>query len=543
MSETTVEPWLELSDGPVFGDPSAQARSRAAMIALAHATPRSPRDVRIATHAAAEVAGLVRLPRRVGPRAGAEPARRTNWDTVPRPVGHVAAPPAAYGPQWFLRRFFVLIALAPIGVLLSTRVANLRVDPILGAYAVLTLVTTATVMYLAFARYRDPSMAEPRFADPTRTFDPLVSCMVAVKDERELIARCLVSMIESDYENTEIIVVDDGSTDGTSEQLDALAADYPQLRVIHNPTSVGKKRALTRAAAEARGEILLFTDSDCVLKHDAISRVIRAFRADPNLGAVSGHARALNANQSFLTRVQDTWYEGQFSVWKAAEASLHSVSCISGPLAAFRREAVFNFFPAWAGDRFLGQEFRFATDRQLTGYVLGNHIVGDKLRHRHRDSAFVNGDRHESRHWRVGYVKSARVWTEVPHSLRRLVKQQVRWKKSFIRNLFFTGTFYWRRGPLPAFLYYSHVLFILAMPFMVFRHLIWMPAHGAFLLTGLYLCGLFFKGSIWALAFKAEDPRSPNWIYRPFMSLLTALFGPLILYSVLTLRKATWSRG
>jgi len=48
-----------------------------------------------------------------------------------------------------------------------------------------------------------------------------------------------------------------------------------------------------------------------------------------------------------------------------------SVSCVSGPLAGFRREAIWNYFPAWAADSFLGREFRFATDRQLTGYVLG----------------------------------------------------------------------------------------------------------------------------------------------------------------------------
>jgi cellulose synthase/poly-beta-1,6-N-acetylglucosamine synthase-like glycosyltransferase len=525
---------------PVFTDRRALDHSAAAWTRLADtpAAPAAPRPR--AQPAPGGVGDRSRiLPRQ---RAGTAPERRTIWAGVERPVGHVAAPTPAYGAQWFLRRFFVLIALTPILLLLLTRMANLRVDPILGLYAVLTLTTTATVMYLAFARYRDPSEVTPRYADPTRVYEPLVSCMVAVKDERELITRCVVSILESTYRKQEVIVVDDGSTDGTSEQLDALARDYPHLRVIHLPESRGKKRALTEAATRARGDVLVFTDSDCVLKDDAIERVIMAFRADADLGACSGHARALNARASFLTRMQDTWYEGQFSVWKAAEASLDSVTCISGPLAAFRREAIYPFFPAWAGDRFLGQEFRFATDRQLTGYVLGNHIVGDKLKARHEGSSF-HDDAHVTRRWKVGYVKSARVWTEVPDTLSRLIKQQVRWKKSFIRNLFFTGTFYWRRGPLPAYLYYSHVLFILAMPFMVFRHLVWMPAHGAFLLTGVYLCGLFVKGAIWALAFKAEDPSSPNWVYRPFMSLLTAFFGPLILYSILTLKKSNWSRG
>ena len=52
---------------------------------------------------------------------------------------------------------------------------------------------------------------------------------------------------------------------------------------------------------------------------------------------------------------------------KAAESTMGSVTCVSGPLAVFRRDAVWNYLPAWAHDRFLGGEFRFATDRQLPG--------------------------------------------------------------------------------------------------------------------------------------------------------------------------------
>ena len=95
------------------------------------------------------------------------------------------------------------------------------------------------------------------------------------------------------------------------------------------------------------------------------------FEADPEVGAVSGHCRALNADENFLTKIQDTWYEGQFSVRKAFESVFGAVTCVSGPLAIFRRSAIYNFMPAWQADTFLGQEFRFATDRTLTAYVLG----------------------------------------------------------------------------------------------------------------------------------------------------------------------------
>jgi cellulose synthase/poly-beta-1,6-N-acetylglucosamine synthase-like glycosyltransferase len=436
-------------------------------------------------------------------------------------------------------RSLVLFTLVPVTVLLATRIVQLTKQPVLGTYAVLMLSITTIVMYLAFAHYHDDS--EDVLLDHTKPL-PLVSLLVAVKDDAEMITRCVLSMLDSTYPNIEVIVVDDGSEDETPEALAVLAAQRPFTLICQ--ANSGKKRALSAGAEVAKGDFLIFTDSDCVIHPGAVDRVMRAFTADRKLGACSGHARAYNADRNFLTRVQDTWYDGQFGVWKAAESVLGSVSCISGPLAAFRREAIYNYFPAWANDHFLGREFRFATDRQLTGYVLGQTSVGQKLKRANADSSFVTQRDYPERKWKVGYVKSARAWTAVPWSVTRLFKQQARWKKSFIRNLCFTGRFYWRRGPLPALLFYSHALFVLAMPVMAFRHLIWYPAHGRFWLCGFYLAGIFFKGSIWGIAYKVQNPGCGRWVYRPFMSIMTAIFfSTLIIYSVLTLRKGTWSRG
>jgi cellulose synthase/poly-beta-1,6-N-acetylglucosamine synthase-like glycosyltransferase len=437
-----------------------------------------------------------------------------------------------------LRRAVIVLALTPLTVLLATRLHNLTIDPLLGLYAVVMLATLIGVIYLAFVRYSDPSR------DPPVVYgQPLVSCLVAVKNERDVIERCLEWLLRSSYPNLEVIAIDDGSDDGTTELMQRMAAAEPRLQVLYNAESVGKKRALVRGAAEARGAFFVFTDSDCVMGHDAIERVMAAFAAHPHIGAVSGHARALNAEESLLTRMQDVWYDGQFAIWKASESVYGAVSCVSGPLAAFRREAVYNYLPAWASDTFLGSEFRFATDRQLTGYVLGAPYVGERLKREHADSPFVRDENHPVRRWRVEYVRSARVETVVPSGLRKFAKQQVRWKKSFIRNLFFTGAFYWRKGPVPTFLFYSHVMFVLAMPLMAVRHLVYMPLQGAFALTAVYLLGVFLKGSIWGVAYKVQNPRCSRWVYRPAMSLMTALvFSTLLLYSAATLRRGVWAR-
>ena len=293
----------------------------------------------------------------------------------------------------------------------------------------------------------------------------------------------------------------------------------------------GKKHALTEGVSIASGQVLAFTDSDCVLAPDALSRCVHALVTNPDFGAVSGHARALNADDTVLTRAQDTWYDGQFRVAKAAEATFGSVTCVSGPLAVFRRDAIMNYLPAWANDTFLGREFRFATDRQLTGYVLGQVWKGRELKRRYADSPLVADQDYPERHWRVGYVRSAHVWTTVPARIRPFLKQQVRWKKSFIRNLCFTGSFMWRRGPGAAALFYGHALFVAVAPLMAVRHLVWAPANGLFLLTALYLCGVLTKGFAWAIAFKISNPGTSRWRYRPLMSL--ARFGAAVLAAAL----------
>ncbi len=437
-----------------------------------------------------------------------------------------------------VRRTLVLLGLAPLTILLATRLPRFIDDPVFGVYAVLGISVTITVMFLGFARYRDPSVDEALDSDA-----PPVTCLVAVKNEVDGIEVCVRSLVGSTYPRLEVIVVDDGSDDGTTELLVRLR-DELGFHLLSLAESIGKKRALTEGASRAQGEILVFTDSDCVLKNDAIDCVVRAFQADSELGAVSGHTRALNADERVLTKMQDTWYDGQFAVWKAAESVYGAVTCISGPLAAFRREAIYNFFPAWANDRFLGREFRFATDRQLTAYVLGSFRVGPALIAQHADSPFVREQTYPCRRWRVGYVKSAKAWTNVPTTLPKLIRQQVRWKKSFIRNLFFTGGFYWRRGLVPSFMFYSHCLFVLMTPIMFARHLVYMPLTGNYSLALLYLVGVFLKGGAWAVAYRINNPGCSRWVYRPLMSLLAALmFSPIILYSMATIRKSVWARG
>jgi len=449
---------------------------------------------------------------------------------------------ASYVP-WQRSRASVIVILVALAIFLFVKLEFRLPHSNIALYAYGVTVTSMVLMQMFFAmtRYKDLSM-EAALPGPTAPAGPPVSCIVAVHNEELLLEQCVRSMVSQTYEPKEVIVVDDASTDATPQLLVDLAKRYP-IKVIMLKKNVGKKRALGVGMLRASGELFAFTDSDSVWAPDAVERTAKLLTNHPEAGAVSGHCRALNAERNLLTKIQDSWYEGQFSVRKAFESVFGAVTCVSGPLAVFRREAIYNYIPAWEQDQFLGDEFRFATDRTLTGLVLMNKKRANRLKGKHADSPFLR-IQYPWRDWRAVYCKSARSWTEVPDKFNSLIKQQVRWKKSFLRNIFFTGGFYWRKSFLAAILYYLHIFFVLLGPFVAFRHLILLPLQGNIESAFLYLFGIVLIGSMFGLAFRREERRGNGWMYRPMMSVLsTTVLSWLIFYSLFTIKKMTWARS
>lgn len=370
---------------------------------------------------------------------------------------------------------------------------------------------------------------------------PLISCILAVYNEEFVIRKCVDSLLNSTYENKEIIIVNDCSKDRTKEILSEYKS---KIKVINLPKNVGKKKAIAEGIKISNGDIFVFTDSDTIVEKDAIEKCVEIFMNYPNVGSVSGHVGVMNAQENFLTKIQDSWYETQFSVKKATESAYGAVSCVSGPLALFRKEAIYNYIPAWQNDTFLGQEFRFATDRQLTGYVLGQKYIGKDLKKKFADSPFVKDIDYEPRDWKIVYCKSAKAYTVVPNTLNKLLKQHTRWKKSFIRNLFFTGSFYWRKNPVIVTRYYLGIMFTLVGPLIAMRHIIYLPSYGNIWSPVLYIAGIMIIGTLYGCMAKINNPKSKTWKYRPFMSILSTLVVSwLLFYAIITMKKSVWYRG
>lgn len=123
---------------------------------------------------------------------------------------------------------------------------------------------------------------------------PLVSVIVPARNERRNIERCVRSVLSSRYPALEVIVVDDHSTDGTGDAARAIARDDGRLRVVVAPNLpagwFGKQWACATGAAEARGELLLFTDADTRHADDLLPRAVNALLArSADLFTVAGH--------------------------------------------------------------------------------------------------------------------------------------------------------------------------------------------------------------------------------------------------------------
>ena len=127
----------------------------------------------------------------------------------------------------------------------------------------------------------------PESSPPALEATPLVSLLVAAKNEEAVIRRLVRSLCQLDYPCYEVWVIDDGSTDATGRILDELTAEYPQLRVWHRPPGAGggKSGALNEGLRLSQGEIIGVFDADAQVSPDLLHWIVPLF-AQAQVGAV-----------------------------------------------------------------------------------------------------------------------------------------------------------------------------------------------------------------------------------------------------------------
>jgi glycosyltransferase involved in cell wall biosynthesis len=133
------------------------------------------------------------------------------------------------------------------------------------------------------------------------------SIVVCVYNRADQVVTCLESLLRLDLADFEIVLVDDGSTDETPAQLAAFRAAHPArpITVVTNPRNLGISGARNAGIRAARGENVLFTDSDCVVEPGWL-RAMLAELARPGVGAVAGLVRDA-APRNYVERAYVGW--------------------------------------------------------------------------------------------------------------------------------------------------------------------------------------------------------------------------------------------
>ena len=345
---------------------------------------------------------------------------------------------------------------------------------------------------------------------------PKVSIIIAAKNEEESIYKTIRTCMESDYlAEIECIAVDDGSTDKTFSEMQraAVAFGYDKVIAVSLGVNKGKREAMSEGMMRSKNEIIVFVDSDSFPNKEALKLLVHQF-SDKKVGAVSGNTGVANHRINTLTKMQSIRYAISYDIFKSSESFFGVVTCCPGCFSAYRKKAVMPVLSRWRNQMFMGTRSTFGDDRSLTNFVL--------------------------RDWKIVYCENAKAVTIVPEKYMQFLKQQLRWKKSWIREGFVSSSFMWKKHPVAALSFYINLILPTLAPFVVGWVLYMTISHYNPLFLATFLFGVITMGSLFG-SFLYITQKEKYWFYMPLFS----IFYTLIMiwqmpYAIVTLRKTHW---
>tara|TARA_Y100000310_G_C20699305_1_gene828213 strand:- start:2906 stop:4060 length:1155 start_codon:yes stop_codon:yes gene_type:complete len=261
------------------------------------------------------------------------------------------------------------------------------------------------------------------------------SIIIPVYNEKQdMLNLCIESVCKTDG-NNEIIVVDDRSTDDSWKRLEELKRKFPQIKIIRLKRNRGKRHAQYIGLHFAKGDFIVTVDSDTILKKDAITELLKPFN-NPKVGAVTGNIRAFNREYNLLTKMIDARYKNAFTFERRGLSAFGIVTCCSGVISAYKSKVIQRLKEEYISQKFLGRTCTYGDDRYLTNLFI-------------------------KKGYKISYTNKAIAYTDVPTKFGSYIKQQLRWRKSFIRESFVILPFSIKN----SFLLTIEVLFNLIIPF------------------------------------------------------------------------------
>jgi len=230
---------------------------------------------------------------------------------------------------------------------------------------------------------------------------PSVSIVMPAYNEGALLERALASLMELEYPEYEVVVVDDGSKDDTLERAVKWEGRRGPVEVkVITKRNGGKASALNAGIAASKHPFILCMDADSTLHPKTLIRAIEHF-ANPSVGAVAGNVKVENRGK-IITKLQALEYIEGLNMPRRAQGFVAAVNIVPGPVGMFRREAL---------EEVGGYETdTFAEDADLTLKMIA---AG----------------------WKVVYEDAAIAWSEAPERWIDLVQQRYRWTRGILQAM------------------------------------------------------------------------------------------------------------
>jgi hyaluronan synthase len=243
---------------------------------------------------------------------------------------------------------------------------------------------------------------------------PTVSILLPCYNEGSAVYDTVKSIRGSDYPQgkLDIIVTDDCSVDNSYEWILKAEQDFPHVKAIRNPRNLGKTETILNAMNASHADIVMVVDSDTVLAPTCITEVMACF-ASPKMGVVGVPASVKNPNENALTAYQTAVYFSGFRVYRVWQSHLKGVGCIGGYALAIRRQIFKDIEPELHARRWFGTIVNDGEDRFITHLVLLRGY-----------DTYQDAD--------------AKCWTSVPSTYGKYWGQQLRWRRTFLRDFFWT---------------------------------------------------------------------------------------------------------
>jgi hyaluronan synthase len=284
--------------------------------------------------------------------------------------------------------------------------------------------------------------------------EPTVTFIIPCKNEEGVIHETIKHCATINYpkEKIEIITVNDGSTDNTLAEMLRAKKDFTDVKinVMSWRKNRGKREGMNYGFRRAKGEIIIQLDSDSYPAPDALRFMVTPFK-NPEVAVVSAHSEPANRDENTLTKMQTAYYFMSFRALKATESIFNLVFCCPGCCSAYRKKYILPALKEFNEETFLGRKYSFGDDRSLTNQMI-------------------------KRGYKTIYVADAEAYTIVPNNFKQLIKQQIRWKKSWFINTMRASKFILQRDTFVALTYFFPLLFFtIITPIVAFQAMIINP--------------------------------------------------------------------